>query len=186
MQHNQIQPTSEVVTLQDRMLSSPGFNRGHYSGGDLHYSGLKGSLMKFMKPIRLWTAMKIRKKQFPGQENQQQLLKNICKVVTLEDWILSSPGFNNSTGGGDLHVSKQSSNRIHLSFDEEHEDFVTNSRTSFPVVTPIEIEKSEKGQSENTSLCRNESRKLKKKVSFRNPEVADIFLLQSPQTNLEE
>ncbi|CAI9755035.1 unnamed protein product [Fraxinus pennsylvanica] len=184
--YHPIQPNSKVVTLRDRMLSSPGFNRSCNSGGDLHYSSLKGSLMKFMKPIRLWDAMKIRKKQFHGQENQQQLVKNTCKVVTLEDWILSSPSFSNSSNGGDLHVSKQSSNRIHPSFDGEYEDFVPNSRTSFPVVTPMEIEKSEKGQSENTSLRRNETGKLKKKVSFRNPEVADVFLLESPQTNLAE
>ncbi|KAL2483727.1 uncharacterized protein Fot_45171 [Forsythia ovata] len=180
VQHHPFQPISKVVTLEDWILSSPDFNRSYTSGGDLRNTSLKGSLMKFMKPIRLWAAMKIRKNQFHGQENQQQLLKNTCKVVTLEDWILSSPGFSTSSSGGNLHESKQSSNRIHPSVDGEYEKIVPNSRASFSV----EIDKDEKGQSENTSLRRNKSRKLKKKVSFRNPEVADIFLLESPETNL--
>ncbi|CAI9787804.1 unnamed protein product [Fraxinus pennsylvanica] len=146
-----IPPTSKVVTLEEWILSSPGPNRSYTSGGDLHDSGLKGSLMKFMKPRRSWAAMKIGKKQFHGQEYQQQLLK-----IPL---------------------------RVHPSFDGEHEDFEPNSKASFPVETPMEINKSEKGQLENTSLCTNESGKMKKIVSFRNPVVADVFLLVSPQTN---
>ncbi|KAL2466958.1 Vta1 domain-containing protein [Abeliophyllum distichum] len=159
VQYHPIQPISKVVTLEDWILSSPDFNRSCTSGGYLRDTSLKGSLMKFMKPRQLWAAMKIRKKQFHGQENQQQLLKNTCKVVTLEEWILSSPGFSTSTNEGNLLVSKQSSNRIHPSVDGEYENIVPNSRAS----SCVEIDKDERGQSANTSLCRNKSRKLKKK-----------------------
>ncbi|KAL2495870.1 uncharacterized protein Fot_39787 [Forsythia ovata] len=99
-----------------RYASSNGLSK---QNSDDKNGGITASVLEFMKPRCLWAASKIKKKQSHRHESQpkqqKQQLMNTCKVLTLEEWILSSPGFN---------VSKQSSsNRIHPSFGgDDHED----------------------------------------------------------------
>ncbi|KAK4439752.1 hypothetical protein Salat_0310100 [Sesamum alatum] len=134
---------------------------------------LRASLMRFMKPRSLWAIMKIRKRQ---EKHELPLYMNNYKVLTLEDWIMSSPAGDHIdiSGAGEetSHAPKQSSRKIHPSFDGVlREEISVNT---------------DDGQSENTSFSRTTSGKGKKKVSFTSPEVTDIFMLDSPETNVSE
>ncbi|KAG8386079.1 hypothetical protein BUALT_Bualt03G0111600 [Buddleja alternifolia] len=143
------------------------------------------TVMKFMKPRSLWTALKVRKIQFHRQEKQEMQLmyKNNCKVLTLQDWIESSLDFDqtnyNNVNGGDMLVPKQSSRRIHPSLGG-------NLEKEFLPKYVDKTEEAENGELEKSSFCRTKSGKMKKKVSFRSPEVADIFLLDSPEIKMTQ
>ncbi|CAL5402713.1 unnamed protein product [Camellia sinensis] len=123
---------------------------------DDQHGGFTVSIAKFIRPTCMWRSKKNKITQLHQQEKQQQLLKNVNQF-TLEDWLLASPGLNN---GGDFHVFKQFSNRVHPSLGEE--DLMIKSRSM-----------------ESSSLSRSQSGKRKKKVSFRLPEVADIIIIDS-------
>ncbi|KAL3503558.1 hypothetical protein ACH5RR_038007 [Cinchona calisaya] len=137
--------------------------------------GLAASIMNFMKQGFLLcnnstTDQKRRKRVSHSHQSQQQekkhhLLKNKeIEFVTLEEWILSSPCLNvaNNNQGNDHQLSKQSSKRVHPSFDTTHQEVG-------------------KKEVEDSSFCSQSQsgNKLKKKVSFRLPEVADVFILDS-------
>ncbi|KAL0362307.1 UNVERIFIED_CONTAM: hypothetical protein Scaly_1185900 [Sesamum calycinum] len=141
------------------------------------------SAMKYINPISLLIAMKTRKAQLHRLEDLKQemeLCKNTSKTLTLEDFIISSPGFNKTDcNGGEhlLHVPRQSSRRIHPSFpgDGKEEALPTSLCTEILMET-----EAGKGQLLSSSFGRTKSEKLKKKVWFRSPEVADVFMLDSP------
>ncbi|KAL0406964.1 UNVERIFIED_CONTAM: hypothetical protein Slati_4010300 [Sesamum latifolium] len=140
------------------------------------------SAMKYINPKSLLTAMKTRKAQLHRLEDLKQemeVCKNTSKTLTLEDFIISSPGFNKTdcSGGEHLHVPKQSSRRIHPSFpgDGKEEALPTSLCTEILMETDTG-----KGQLLSSSFSRTKSEKLKKKVWFRSPEVADVFVLDSP------
>lgn len=102
-----------------------------------------------MRPGCLWHAMKVRKG--PEAKPETKL------VITLEYLIASSPGLNvnmMSSGGETPMHNKQSSRKIHPSFDGDVEQVVLS--------------------------------KPKKKVCFRSPVVADVFVLRrSPEMEME-
>ncbi|KAL2245270.1 UNVERIFIED_CONTAM: hypothetical protein Sindi_2795200 [Sesamum indicum] len=138
--------------------------------------GLRASLMRLMKPRSLLRAiMKIRKMK---EKQELPLYKNNYKVLTLEDWIISSPAGDYITvsGAGDetLHAPKQPSRKIHPSFDGVLREEIS-----------VNANEAENGQS---SFSRTRSGKgKKKKVSFTSPEVTDIFMLQdSPENNVSD
>ncbi|KAL9160011.1 hypothetical protein ABFS82_08G172200 [Erythranthe guttata] len=123
----------------------------------------------------LLTAMKTRKQQICPQETNQEMLQvcknnNTCSIKglssTLEDLITSSPGFNMGESNNLLHVPRQSSKRIHPSFDGDCK------------LSQVEMLMKETRNGESKKSLEN--RKMKKKVSFRSPEVAEIFVLDSP------
>ncbi|CAI9756849.1 unnamed protein product [Fraxinus pennsylvanica] len=153
---------------------SSGFSK---KNSDDKNGSLTASMLECMKPRCLLATSKIKKqshRQENQQKHQQQLRKNNCEVLTLEEWILSSPGFN---------VPKQCpSNRVHPSFEGDHEDLVPESRDNISLEISMKIDEGEKGKLENSSVGRNQSGKMKKKVSFRSPEVAEIFILYPQQT----
>lgn len=127
----------------------------------------------------LWTAKKKRKRQVDHshqRENRhQKLLKETSKneqdFVTLKEWILASPSI-------DFQGSKQSSNKVYPSLGR----FLSYNSTNIEVTyqknksSNIEVEGRER---EDVSICKSQSGKLKKRVSFRQPEVADVFILDS-------
>lgn len=140
-------------------------------------------IMKFAKPRSLWEAMKVEKVHFLPQETQANQLQKIHnngdeQALTLEDWIMSSPGFNktnysdiiniSSMGGEQLNAHKQSSRKIHPSFDGD--DLMIKQDQLLP---------DEEGGINTRLFSRTKSGKMKKKVSFRSPEVADIFVLDN-------
>ncbi|KAL7143128.1 hypothetical protein ABFS83_08G170000 [Erythranthe nasuta] len=123
----------------------------------------------------LLAAMKTRKQQICPQEINQEMMQacknNTCNNTkglssTLEDLITSSPGFNMGESNNLLHVPRQSSKRIHPSFDGDCK------------LSQVEMLMKESRNGEPEKLPEN--RKMKKKVSFRSPEVAEIFVLDSP------
>lgn len=151
--------------------------------------GLTASVMKCMKPRSLRAAMKVQKRQFHVQEKQElQPYKNNCKVLTLEDWFISSPGFNRTDyhtniSGGEMPAHKQSSKKIHPSFDGDlKQEFFPKSGENISVEISMRTgDESKNGHAESQS-ARTKSGKMKKKVSFRSPEVADIFVMDhSPE-----
>lgn len=105
---------------------------------------------------KLMGVMKIRKR--PEKVEEVQLCMD--KVITLEDLIVSSPALNMS----ESPMQKQSSRKIHPSFDGELKQL------NLPIST---TNQPKKGQSKSSKS---------KKVSFRSPEVADVFVLHhSPE-----
>lgn len=91
------------------------------------------------------------------QEKNMQLNK-VAEERTLEDWLLASPCLNNycsNNGAGEYHVlMKNSSRKAH---------------------TYLHGDSFEQGE-----VLQGQSVKVKKRVSFRLPVVADIFIFYSP------
>ncbi|KAI3456874.1 hypothetical protein Pfo_013537 [Paulownia fortunei] len=151
----------------------PNPNRSSMQDLENENCGLTASVMKFMKPRSLWAAMKVKKRQFHRQEKQELELycKNNCKVLTLEDWIISSPGFSQSNyiniSVGEMPAPKQSSRKIHPSSDgDPKEEFLPKSGESLSVEISVKTDEAENGQAQsgNTSFCRTKSGKMKKKL----------------------
>ncbi|KAA8527016.1 hypothetical protein F0562_008755 [Nyssa sinensis] len=109
--------------------------------------GLTESAIEFMKPRCLWTGKRNKKRQLHPQEKQQQLFKNMSKLSTLEEWLSASPGLNKGCNNGETGVK----------VDDEVVDGG--------------------GGMEDSSSSRSQIGKTKKKVTFRLPEVADVFII---------
>lgn len=123
-------------------------------------SVLASSIINFMKPRCLWTDEE--------KEQHQQQPANEAKLRTLEEWLLASPSLNkNSSSGGEYYVFKQLSPNIHFhqSLYVDKADYVSDSLH--------QVEKEELSTS-------SQSGKTKKRVSFKLPEEADIFIFYSP------
>ncbi|KAF6159190.1 hypothetical protein GIB67_032807 [Kingdonia uniflora] len=103
-------------------------------------------------------------------ETEEEKKKKGIKVnkVTLEEWLLSSPGMKHyRINGGELHVFKQSS-RV---FPPKQANSLF--KESLLKVDEVDLVVS-------PSLSRSRSGRLKKSVIFRLPEEADIILIYSP------
>ncbi|KAM1108685.1 hypothetical protein ACFX2B_005249 [Malus domestica] len=119
------------------------------------------------------------------------------RMTTLEEWLLASPGHvkadrNYNISGGELYVFRPSSKRIHPAASSSSklpplskakdsfclERLVKNDDKKSDEANLIvnDISASMSCRSINTQLSENKTRKLKKKVSFRLPEEADIFI----------
>lgn len=117
--------------------------------------------------------MKKRKRQIHSHQRENhhheknKFLKDTTKnnIVTLEELILASPRSN-----------KQSSNKVYPSLGgllcHDNSSNTINCGTS-EVVDGIRDQK----EDNYSTICRSQSGKLKKTVSFRLPEVADVFIL---------
>ncbi|CAK9165487.1 unnamed protein product [Ilex paraguariensis] len=144
--------------------------------------GLMASIVKFVKWKSLWTAIRKKRKQSYGQEKQHQPVKYTNKV-TLAEWILASPGFSNGcTSGSEYSGLNQFSGRVYPSVEEDCECFTIKPRETSPVDRPTRVDG---GEMMGFSLSQSGSGKTKKKVSFRLPVLADIFILDSPEAPFE-
>lgn len=135
------------------------------------------------------------------------------QLVTLEEWILASPSLNlsfinnnsNVDEGDSINrvvVCKKTSNnsnnnsRVHPSFNRNLQlgscHLLAKSRENL-IISNMETSARLKEESDpevvatSSSLCcsTTQSGKIKKKVSFRLPQVADIFMLDSPEGHFE-
>lgn len=102
---------------------------------------------------------------------------------TLEDCLLASPNpaYMISNGSGDFQVFKQLFQKLHPSSPEDHSaDFFTP-RISFSAEKLGLLGKLNEEEEEELcgAISRTQSGKLKKRVSFRLPEEADIFIFSS-------
>ena len=138
--------------------------------------------MSFMMLGCLWKKeTKQRQLQLKEKQQKQQLKKE--KELTLEDWLIASPGIlqkNNGTyvGEGEYHVFKHSSKRVFPSFVGEMTNSSSKPRESF---SKERLLKSKDVEREDMEVClsRSQSGKSKKRVSFRLPEEAHIFIFHS-------
>lgn len=127
-------------------------------------SVLASSIINFMKPRCLWT----------DEENKQHQPVNEAKLRTLEEWLLASPSLNkNSSSGGEYYVFKNFSPKVHFhrSLYADKADYTSNSLEG--LLKLDEVEKEELRAS-------SQSGKTKKRVRFKLPEEADIFIFYSP------
>ncbi|MBA0811704.1 hypothetical protein Gohar_003577 [Gossypium harknessii] len=114
----------------------------------------------------------------PSQSLAEERVTKARKLLTLEDWLLASPGgpLKDYFNGGELYVFKQFNKRVHPSSSSileieprvnDHDGFSVDLSSSVDV-------------SGCSSFSRSQSGKSKKKVSFRLPEEADIMVFYSP------
>lgn len=162
---------------------------------------LTESIIKCMKPRCSWSIAKKKKiqpnvlhhhqqdtKQQQQKQQQQPLKDNSDKndsfktmnhhrqLVTLEEWILASPGPN------DFQLS--SYKKVYPSTDMQHRHERKSSLSRRLTVEGVlnGADNNTEVDYSSTSFTSHQSAagKMKKKVSFRLPEVADIFILDDP------
>ncbi|GMJ14552.1 hypothetical protein HRI_005124400 [Hibiscus trionum] len=125
------------------------------------------SIIESMKP----ECMKKRKTKTKTKKKKKP------RKMTLGDWLLASPGPTgsnpNSLLRGELYVFKNLSKRVHRSPSREHKkDGFTSDLCCG-------------GDVSGSSYERNQSGKLKKKVSFKLPEEGDIVVFYSAAETFE-
>ncbi|XP_021288166.1 uncharacterized protein LOC110419437 [Herrania umbratica] len=142
------------------------------------------SSMSFVMLGCLWTK-EAKERQLQLKEKQHQQPKQ-AKELTLEDWLIASPGLqkHSGTGGGEYHVLKHSSKRVFPSFVGENAHTSSKPRENFSKERLLKFEDDEREDME-VSLSRSQSGKSKKRVSFRQPEEADIFIFHSSSSEEE-
>ncbi|XVF87827.1 hypothetical protein PTKIN_Ptkin18bG0152000 [Pterospermum kingtungense] len=124
------------------------------------------SIIKAIKP----ECMKKKKKEMVKRPSQSPVEKRITRVkkLTLEDWLLASPGHADCLDGGELYVFKHFSRRVHPSSSREPDEAIIPS-DSFSLDLSL-------GDASCSSFSRSRSGKPKKKVSFRLPEETEIVI----------
>ncbi|XAR56741.1 hypothetical protein NMG60_11037326 [Bertholletia excelsa] len=127
--------------------------------------GRTATLVEFMKPICLCRASN---RKVQDEKQYHYHLSANKNVKTLEDWMLASPCVYGTTGNAeDAGASRQnSSSRVHPSVvaDNEHlNSFKTRER---------EVENA------SSVIGRSQRGRMKKKVSFRLPEVAEVIVFE--------
>lgn len=116
------------------------------------------------------------------------------KRVTLEEWLLASPAVRRDGIGinaGEIQVSKQANNRIcpwitSPSPYVEIRSHFSMARNSFTLERSKKAEETAQEGMISPRLSRDQSGKLKKRVSFRLPEEADIFFFYSPEGSVTD
>lgn len=167
------------------------------------------TFMEMIKPECLKTKkMKKKKKKKRVHDEMDPDEKKITEVrkLTLEEWLLASPApasmksadhqqcFGTSSSGGELYVFKQFSNKVHPSSSSSSattKEVVATTSSISKKPPRDEVDQSfsmDDGASANfsSSMCRsNQSGRLKKRVSFKLPDEADIIVFHSPEDKLE-
>ncbi|CAI9088323.1 OLC1v1022626C1 [Oldenlandia corymbosa var. corymbosa] len=114
--------------------------------------------------------------------------KGLKPPSTLQEWIIQSPGIHHGSFEGDpliLQVSKPVSKRVHPSLGRS-----VRNRQSKPQEgrklkrNPAKLSDARSGENGDSftfsrSVTTSKSGKLRKKVSFKEPEVADVFILKN-------
>ncbi|OVA10062.1 Phospholipase C [Macleaya cordata] len=145
----------------------------------------KTSILELIKPGCLKTDEMKNKRQFQFHPQEKKISK--VRKLTLEECLLASPGFNQEfINGGELHMFRQSS-RVYPSTSRFHTThYSPKPREIFSVVGLVKVDDNDdKRNSVSSSLCssprRSQSEKVKKNVSFKLPEEADIIIFYSPK-----
>ncbi|KAI3680460.1 hypothetical protein L6452_35231 [Arctium lappa] len=144
--------------------------------------------------------IRTRTRVYEAEEEEKRVING---GATLKDWLLKSP--NNNLG--DHHAINptklqvlnaispiSSSHPIMSSPEVRNMEFYTprisfsseNRSRTLEKVDENEDEEEDEGLRFTPILKRNGSQKLKKKVSFRFPQEADIFIFYSPKENFED
>lgn len=151
------------------------------TGHENEHKGSSWSVLSLLMLVCMWKNEAKERQLLQVKEKQQQKQVNKAKKEpTLEDWLIASPGLqkiNGTTSEGEYHVFKHhSSKRVFPSCVGENENGSSSSskpRGSFSKERPL------KGEESEVSLSMTQSGKSKKRVRFRLPEEADIFIFHS-------
>ncbi|GMJ10373.1 hypothetical protein HRI_004706500 [Hibiscus trionum] len=139
------------------------------------------SVLSLLMLVCMWKNEAKERELLQEKEQQQQ---NKAKELTLEDWLIASPGLqkmNGTSSCGEYHVFKyHSSKRVYPSFVEENTNSSSSSSSS-KARRSLKAGEEVDGTEDiiEVSLSMNRSGKSKKRVSFRLPEEADIFIFHS-------
>lgn len=148
----------------------------------------KTSCIELLKPDCLKTQ---KRKQLHQQENKfTKVAKVTTRVKTLEDWMLASPAVRRDGNGSNINASaiqdpKQCNYRVCSWMSSTPTPYVEISGDFSLARDSLSLERRKKV--EETSLERMETSKsqsgkvIKKRVSFRLPEEADIIIYYSPE-----
>lgn len=164
-----------------RQFSSPRRLPKQDSNDDRSIS-LTTSIVEFMKPSCLWrekSMMWKRLVQQPKRQKKQQKVKMV-KELTLEEWFSTSSPCRDESAEHNTWVFPSS-------HGDNDDDAKFNSRHSFSQQRLlIEVVDCGRRRSDVSCLSSRKSSKVKKRVSFRLPEEADIFIFCSPNADSEE
>lgn len=170
------QPIGAVVLSSD----SSNYNTSTRSGSAIIDQVLKPAEFwkKKKKKIVMMMMKKKKKRQSDHQPNENMVAK--IRKFTLEELIMASPSRPDCfTNGGDLHVFNHSYKRVHPSSTGVlHTDLSSKATDSFPLEKRERDihEEAEVLESVDSLISTSQIGKLKKKVSFKLPEEADIIV----------
>lgn len=137
------------------------------TSGNERCFGLLASITELIRPSCLHV---VKQKEDKKEMHLIKSSDNVSGLLTLEEWILASPCLNCGISAKKVCPSI---------LDEKMYDEYPIARESLSV----EKVKNKVGEGDremgNPSLSRSQSGKAKKKVSFRLPVVADVFILDS-------
>ncbi|KAK9268164.1 hypothetical protein L1049_010606 [Liquidambar formosana] len=142
------------------------------------------SIFEFVKPACLKTEkVAMKKKKRESHPPEKKIVKG--KKLTLEEWLVSSPGLKPADCilGGEPNALKNYSKKVYPSSNRD-----CNSRPRESLERLVQTDEGDEGEedSEFFSLSTNRNGKVKKRVSFKLPEEADIFIFYSPEETHEE
>lgn len=146
-------------------------------------------IIELLKPECL-KAKKMKKKR----QLMHQPEKNSPKVskLTLEDWFISSPSLKTDySKEGELCVLKPFSKRVHPS-PIGHNSMSSTAGESFSLERLVMLDRMAEEDNiisvtsmDVSSISTRKSGKLKKRVSFKLPEVAQIIIFNSPKESMD-
>ena len=133
--------------------------------------------MSFLMLGCLWTK-ETKPRQLQLKEKQQKQQLKAVKELTLEDWLIASPGIlqkNNGTYGGEYHVFKHSFKRVFPSFVGEMANSSSKPRESF---SKEKLLKSKDVEREDMEVClsRSQSGKSKKTLGYQKKLIFSYFI----------
>ncbi|KAJ7960838.1 Phospholipase C [Quillaja saponaria] len=148
-------------------------------GYDNENVSLIGSVIEFVKPVCLWTEKKNKKKK--------RKMYQMEKHPTLEDWFLSASNEDmDSNYGGEHYVFKKLCSSDHPSALGQNAYISDSTEHIFSLEKLLKDEEVDIKDMEFYLLDRSRRDKTKKRVSLRLPEVADIFIIYSPEVAFEQ
>ena len=148
---------------------------------------LTTSIMEFLKPSCLWREMNMMWKklvQHPKKQKKKKHKVKMVKELTLEEWFSTSSPCRNDDDSVRNNMRAEHNTWVYPSSDDDEK---SNSRHSFSQQKLL-IEVVDCGRRSDASCLssRKSNGKEKKRVSFKLPEEADIFIFYSPKADYEE
>ncbi|KAK7385990.1 hypothetical protein VNO78_32007 [Psophocarpus tetragonolobus] len=161
----------------------------------------------FVKNIKQTYLLRKKRMQKLNKEGKQQQQQKMGKELTLEEWLLKSPimekdgncngdhcGFKHHSESDYPSVARQRTNfsdcgEYNLSLEQLLNGADCTAWSMDYSITSENLSKDENievKEVEFNSLTKSESSKVKKRVSFRLPEVSDTIILYSQETDFKE
>lgn len=155
--------------------------------------------------FKVWIARKFKRSYLLGkkrkQEQKPQLKMGMEFKLTLEEWLLQSPSVNKSGIYNDEHCGYKNHyvarKNAYFADSREHSCSLEKllngaNHATFSMDGNISLENLLKDENIDVKemefglLTRSQSSKMRKRVSFRLPEVSDIIILYPPEVEFEK